>query len=302
MRIEQIQYLKEIDKTHSISLAAENLYVTQSAISNAIKKLEEELRVMLLNRMKHGVYLTAAGREIMQVGQDVLLKVMEIEQIAQKYQQQEAFEYEGKLTIETSPQFMLYMIPDAIANFATQYPQVMLEIYERNPAEIYDSIHERKFDLYFFLEISSLDDDDRVQERFDTAVFEVQILGTYKPYAYVGVHHPLSSQNAVTLNELLPYTIGALQYGQDDREHVIKIFGSIKPARILKTNSIYLLMDQIKRSQCIGIGPSIGRPINGIQKIPIRNNVRVTTYLCYAKDTANLNLIKQFLSILRTLL
>ena len=61
MRIEQLLYLSEIAKTHSISIAANNLFVSQPAISTAIKKLEEELDVTLFSRSKNGVFLTPIG-------------------------------------------------------------------------------------------------------------------------------------------------------------------------------------------------------------------------------------------------
>lgn len=302
MRIEQMQYLKEIDKTHSISLAAENLYVTQSAISNAVKKLEEELGVQLLERLKHGVYLTAAGREIMAVGQHILLEMQEITEICAKHQSQADLAYEGRLSIEASPQFMMYSLPEAAADFRAQFPDVALEVYECNPAEICDSISARAFDIYLFLCIDGVEKPEKFQDIFADEGLVIQELGAYKPYVYVGESHPLAAKQAVSLEELLPYAIGVLQYEKDAPEHLLKIFGELKPARILRTNSIYLLVDQIKRGECIGIVPSVGKNLDGIQKIALRNAVRVSIYLCYAKHTANDMLVKQFLDILKKLL
>ena len=282
-----------------MSLAAENLYVTQSAISNAIKKLEEELGILVLDRLKNGVYLTAAGQEILHIGKNILLEVKEVEQIAAKYQKQEAAAYEGKLTIEMSPQFMLYLIPDVVANFRKCYPQIMLDVYERNPAEIYKNLNEQQFDLYFFLMISKVDDEEKMQALFWGSDYEIQPLGTYRLYAYVDEGHPLAALDSVSLSELLPYTIGMLQYDQNDQEHVTRIFGEIKPPYVFRTNSIYLLLDQIKKGQCIGIVPSVGNVPNGLKRVPIRNNVRVMTYLSYHKNTANIALINQFLTILK---
>ena len=55
MRIGQMRYLVEISKVRSFRLAAENLLVTQPAISEAVKKLEQELGVILLERSQSGV-------------------------------------------------------------------------------------------------------------------------------------------------------------------------------------------------------------------------------------------------------
>ena len=49
MRIEQLYHLIEIAKTHSFTIAAQNLFISQPTISESIKKLEEELSITLLN-------------------------------------------------------------------------------------------------------------------------------------------------------------------------------------------------------------------------------------------------------------
>lgn len=61
MNIEQLQYICMVAQTHSITTAAEQLYVTQQTISKAINKLETELEVRLLNRSHKGVTLTSEG-------------------------------------------------------------------------------------------------------------------------------------------------------------------------------------------------------------------------------------------------
>ena len=62
MNIEQLQYICMVAKTNSITVAAENLYVTQQTISKAINKLENELGVVLMIRSHKGVQLTDVGK------------------------------------------------------------------------------------------------------------------------------------------------------------------------------------------------------------------------------------------------
>ena len=59
--LRNLTYLQEVAKTKSINKAAENLYISKSALSAALKNLEEEFGVTLLNRSVHGVSLTEAG-------------------------------------------------------------------------------------------------------------------------------------------------------------------------------------------------------------------------------------------------
>ena len=65
MTFQQFRYLIEISKHHSISKAATALFVTQPSISKAIRDLEEELHITILNRTNKGVVFTKEGRELL---------------------------------------------------------------------------------------------------------------------------------------------------------------------------------------------------------------------------------------------
>ena len=62
--LRSLVYLQEVAKTQSINKAAENLYISKSALSTAIKNLETEFGVPLLNRSVQGVTLTEAGEMV----------------------------------------------------------------------------------------------------------------------------------------------------------------------------------------------------------------------------------------------
>ena len=89
MRIEQLEYLIEIAKTNSISIAAENLYVSQPSISEAIKKLEGELGIKLLERTKTGSYLTPIGKSIAEQAVRVIEETAKIHQLVAEHQKNE---------------------------------------------------------------------------------------------------------------------------------------------------------------------------------------------------------------------
>ena len=58
MNFEQLEYIKEVIETKSMSIAAENLHVTQSAISQSISLLEKEFGVQLFKRSRNGTIPT----------------------------------------------------------------------------------------------------------------------------------------------------------------------------------------------------------------------------------------------------
>ena len=66
MYIEQFVYLKAISQTGSLRAASEQVFVTEQAMSSAIRKLEKECGVSLLRRSNKGVSLTEHGQYVLE--------------------------------------------------------------------------------------------------------------------------------------------------------------------------------------------------------------------------------------------
>ena len=65
MTLLQMSYILEIDRCGSINRAAQNLFVSQSALSSAIAEVEKELGITIFHRSNRGVALTEDGRELL---------------------------------------------------------------------------------------------------------------------------------------------------------------------------------------------------------------------------------------------
>lgn len=102
MRLEQLTYMIEIAKTHSFSLAAENLFIGQSTLSEAIKKLETELAVPLFTRTKNGVYLTDVGQEILDIALQMSRLADQVKTVAQQANPIVSSDMSGELDISVS--------------------------------------------------------------------------------------------------------------------------------------------------------------------------------------------------------
>lgn len=69
MNILQLIYVLEVAKYHNVSKAASRLYLSQSALSQQISRLEKELGYELFSRASHGFYLTERGRQFCDAAQ-----------------------------------------------------------------------------------------------------------------------------------------------------------------------------------------------------------------------------------------
>lgn len=91
MNISHLRYAVEVEKTGSITRAAENLYMGQPNLSKAIKELETTLGITLFRRTYHGVSPTAKGKIFLDQAREVLSKIQEMESLYQSGEHSLAF-------------------------------------------------------------------------------------------------------------------------------------------------------------------------------------------------------------------
>lgn len=101
-----LYYLIKINDYQSISLAAENLHISQPALSQAIKNLEKNLNLTLLNRTYRGVNLTEDGKKVVELAKKAFSYFEEIENLALAKQNAAANDsFWDNLTIYANPAY-----------------------------------------------------------------------------------------------------------------------------------------------------------------------------------------------------
>lgn len=80
----QLTFAVEVAKNTSINKAAEQLYTSQSNVSNSIKALEDELGIKIFDRTKKGISITETGREFLSYAQEILDKMNFVEDLYKK--------------------------------------------------------------------------------------------------------------------------------------------------------------------------------------------------------------------------
>ncbi|WP_456380408.1 LysR family transcriptional regulator [Thiolapillus sp.] len=108
----------------SFSAAAQQLYLTQPAISKRLAVLEEELNIRLFDRAGRRVRLTHAGEVLLPKAREMLLQAQDMKHLASNLQT----EVSGALTLGTSHHIGLHRLPPVLKSFRTSFPQVELDI------------------------------------------------------------------------------------------------------------------------------------------------------------------------------
>ena len=130
MRMEQLRCLVDIAQTGSLTSTAQRLYMTQPAVSQRIKQLEQDMGVELLIRTKTGTELTVAGERMVKYAKQIL----EIEQemkIACEQSVQEA-EQPVEIRICSTSAVTDIVQPDIIAKLGAQKKNLSVRIHQAN--------------------------------------------------------------------------------------------------------------------------------------------------------------------------
>ena len=127
----------------SFSRAAEDLFISQPAVTKHIKELESRLNITLFERKGNKIYLTKAGK----------LTYSYLKKIKQEYREME-YElgrlndtFKGTLRIGASSTISQYLIPKVIAAFHKRYPKIELYLLNGNSFDMEQKLIDKEIDL-----------------------------------------------------------------------------------------------------------------------------------------------------------
>lgn len=127
MEIRQLKYFYQICEDMSFSKASNKLFITQQALSQSIKNMENELGVPLFIRNNHGIRLTETAAFIKP---DIQKFLSDYDGLLQKIQDS-AHSTKGALKLALPPGVLICLMPILLIFFKKDFPDIDLEIVER---------------------------------------------------------------------------------------------------------------------------------------------------------------------------
>lgn len=119
-----LQAFVTVTNCGSFSLAAQQLFLTQSAVSKRIALLESQLNCRLFDRIGRQVVLTEAGRALFPRARDILLAIEDAERTLGNLSGQIG----GRLALATSHHISLHRLPPILKAFVDRFPEVELDL------------------------------------------------------------------------------------------------------------------------------------------------------------------------------
>lgn len=128
-----------IGQEKSISRAAARLFITQSAVSQSLKRLEEQLECALILRRGPRFYLTPAGEEVLQIAEEVYGNMSRLAATVKNPEDDIA----GKVRILSISQVQSALYDDFLADFHRDHPRVELEVEVMRSSDIQSSLNQK---------------------------------------------------------------------------------------------------------------------------------------------------------------
>ncbi|WP_055107908.1 LysR family transcriptional regulator [Paenibacillus ihumii] len=221
MNLEQMEYIKAIVHAQSISIAAEQLHVSQSAVSQSIAALEQELGLRLFRRSRSGTIPTEEGRSIINKALIIVDTMQRMKEEAQTI----TSAFAGELNIAAIPSLMTFL-PRILSRFKKDFPQMKVTILEMESRRIIPRIKQHTVDIGYITLQTSQESTLPEHILFRKLDYDADIK------VIVPKDSPFAFQSALRLQDLKEYPI--VMYASQFWENFSQSFaGSYGPLNIL---------------------------------------------------------------------
>lgn len=152
--LDKYRIFYEVAKEKNITKASENLYISQPAVSQVIKKLEDELGITLFIRNKKGVELTKFGKDIFQRVEGAMIALNSIDRIVEE----ESELLKGNLVIGSGSNVARELLTLPIKNFLQEFPNVQITQVEDVQSNMINGLRNGKIDIVISQQNDEIED------------------------------------------------------------------------------------------------------------------------------------------------
>lgn len=186
--LRQIRYFVAVAEAGSVTAAAADVNISQSAITEAVKALQAQLGVGLLERRARGVALTHQGHQFLRHARAILSAVADAS-LAVTSDPRTA---EGHLNLGVTHIVAGYFLADPLARFRRIYPGITYKVVEDARRFVEHLLINGELDIGAVI-LSNLD---------DAAAFETRVLVQSRHRLWLPPHHPLNAQDRIGLADI----------------------------------------------------------------------------------------------------
>jgi len=239
LNFNKLRIFYEAAKTKNFTKAADNLFITQPAISSQIKSLEEEIGFKLFVKIGKKCELTPAGlmlfeavKKIFEYEKEILYMIDDIRKSKK-----------GILRIGAVQTYVKHILPLLILKFYSRYPNIKIIVEEDSSLEIYNGLLNQKYDIAFIGNINISTNNDVVLIPFTK----------HKLFLITSPEHKLSKKQKIKFKDLKNESFVLREKNSAIYQTLIDTFHkyNLNPNILIETNNVDLIKDIVKKGKAL---------------------------------------------------
>ncbi|MBA5978874.1 LysR family transcriptional regulator [Pseudomonas sp. MD195_PC81_125] len=236
MTLTQLEIFSLVAELRGFTLAAHRLGISQSAVSHAMKSLEQELGVELLRRHSSQVELTDIGKQVLQRARAMLGLANTLRQEAADARGMKS----GTLRIGSfGPTASIKLLPRILQRYRQVHPGIEVHIDEGPDRQVLQWLEERRIDVGFVV---------LPEERFDTfALVEDQMV------ALLPLGHPLAASAALSLQDLCADPFVLTEAGSAELVSRLFTAARLQPNIRYRCSQLLSTLDVVSRGDAVTV-------------------------------------------------
>lgn len=282
--LNSLMVFHEVAKHQSFSKAAEDLFISQPAVTKHIRNLELKMGMGLILRGRGGFALTEAGKMLFKYTQKISFHLMEIEDALGRFQKDQR----GLLKIGTTESYSTCLMPRLLSGFQTTFPSIKIALDVGNSEEIERSLSTYRNDL-------AVIGVTKVSRKFESIPFLREEL-----VLIVSRDHPLSKRRSVSLRELEGYPLIIRAKGSTTRKILLQAFKAldIRPSLLIEAGSSEFIKQWVSEGK--GVSVIVKRIVEEEEKrgilrtVPLSDKLYLEVAFLYLKKERSNPAIKTF--------
>lgn len=278
----------EVAKHKSFSKAAEELFISQPAVTKHIKELERKVGMGLIQRRRGGFSLTEAGKILFKYTHKISSHLMDIENLLENLKK----DHQGILKIGTTESYSKGLMPKLLSGFQASCPFMKIALDVGNSEEIEKSLLVYKNDLVLIAVTKKT-------SRFESIPFLKEEL-----VLIVSPNHPLVKRKTVSLKELERYPLIIRAKGSTTRRIILQAFKEvgIHPSLLIEAGSSEFIKQWVSEGK--GVSIIVKRTVEDeerrkiIKTIPLLEKLYLQVAFRYLKEEKSNPAIKTFVNFI----
>lgn len=298
MRLDQLKYLIHVAEVGSITKSAEDLYISQQGLSQAIQQMEIELGVTLFHRERNKLTITDAGNKTVEKAREILSTYNELLSILEAFTEPGSHMPLDELEVFSISILCETILPATLNFLQKKYPYIKVKVKEVDALELANSLEPSSKCIGLFLlplfEIGPLAALQKPELKFEE-IFR------YKIMACVAKSSPLAKMSAISFDEFIKHPLSI--YNLQTR--ILDHFQSEKftPNIILNSTNIHLCRETISKGLAIGFTDNLVEKYlenKNVVAVPFHEDIDVACCFITTAEMLENPTAKEFLKVLKS--